>query len=359
MSTSSNTHHPDSELDRLLRHGNSRFPLGRQFRFRSARSTPLVHNARPVVDVQEQDPASPQELQPEDAAFWGSASGDRSIRERTGPGFVRFRGGGHRRSRNRRGPFDLPGPFASRVVQMGVGAVALCAAVALIGVSLLQEGIQKPKGSIPRATARPVGLAHNGSSDGTAPHGSVVRAPGSSSDSPRSNGATAESSEPGGASADTAPAPTKVVVHVAGAVTLPGVVELPVGARVNDAVRVAGGFRTDADPNRINLAAVLSDGSRLYVPALGEVVASVDSGAPASGSSSGGPWLPGAAVAPVNLNSATAAELDGLPGVGPSTANAILEFRKKSGGFTSVEQLQEVSGIGPAKFEKLLPLVVV
>lgn len=143
-----------------------------------------------------------------------------------------------------------------------------------------------------------------------------------------------------------------VVVHVAGAVQAPGVYELPAGSRAIDAVGAAGGTTADANPDAINLAAPIVDGQRLYVPRVGETVpALADMSSAATGST--------AAPGPVNLNSATADELDSLPGVGPATAAAILAYREEHGAFASVDDLAEVRGIGPAKLEALRGLVTV
>lgn len=151
----------------------------------------------------------------------------------------------------------------------------------------------------------------------------------------------------------TAPAP--LVVHVAGAVITPGLHELAAGARVADALAAAGGLRPDADATSINLAAPLSDGTRLYVPVAGEVPPPVALGATGPGSASGADF-PAAAV---NLNTADEKELDGLPGVGPATAAAIITYRQEAGGFASVDELLDVPGIGDAKLEQLRPLVTV
>jgi competence protein ComEA len=144
-----------------------------------------------------------------------------------------------------------------------------------------------------------------------------------------------------------------VVVHVAGAVAAPGVHELPPGSRVVDAIEAAGGLVADADEARINLAAPVADGERVYVPRVGEVEPP-----PVSGSSGGGDAGEGA-TGPVDLNRADEAALDALPGVGPATAAAIIEHRDQIGGFTSVDQLLDVRGIGEAKLEQLRPLVTV
>lgn len=154
--------------------------------------------------------------------------------------------------------------------------------------------------------------------------------------------------------ATTAPAP--LVVHVAGAVQHPGVHELPAGSRVVDAIAAAGGLTADADGNRLNLAAPLSDGERLYVLRLGEEAPPVvaPSGSEASGSPTGA-----ATAGPLDLNTADEAALDALPGVGPATAAAIVEHRARIGRFTSVDQLLDVRGIGEAKLAALRDLVTV
>lgn len=143
-----------------------------------------------------------------------------------------------------------------------------------------------------------------------------------------------------------------LVVHVAGAVQTPGVYRLTAGSRVIDAVQAAGGMAPDSNSDAINLAASLTDGERVYVPRVGEVVPVVAAGS-TGGSGSGAP------SGPVNLNSATADDLDTLPGVGPATAAAILAYRDQHGPFASVEDLGEVNGIGPAKIEAIRGLVTV
>lgn len=138
-----------------------------------------------------------------------------------------------------------------------------------------------------------------------------------------------------------------IAVHVAGNVLKPGVYDMPSDSRVVDAVRLAGGATAIADLNAINLANRLNDGQQVYVPAVGEKV---------SGSSLGGDGT-GNAIAPVeypiNINSADAALLDELPGVGPATAQAIVTYRDQHGPFASVNGLEDVPGIGPAKVAAL------
>lgn len=143
------------------------------------------------------------------------------------------------------------------------------------------------------------------------------------------------------------PTPVKfVVVDVAGKVRRPGVVRLPLGSRVADALRAAGGVRAGVDIGLLNLARPLADGEQVVV-GLGPV--GVEPGAPGAGSGVAG----SAAGAVVDLNAATLADLDVLPGVGPVLAQRILDWRAAHGPFTSVDQLREVSGIGDRKFEDL------
>jgi len=146
--------------------------------------------------------------------------------------------------------------------------------------------------------------------------------------------------------------PEVLVVHVAGAVASPGLHELPPGSRVADAIEAAGGLTPQADASRINLAAPVTDGERVYILAVGEQEPAVAVGG-GGGDSTGG--QPG----PVNLNTADAEALDALPGIGPATAAAIIEHRGKVGAFTSVDQLLDVPGIGEAKLEALRDLVTV
>jgi len=135
--------------------------------------------------------------------------------------------------------------------------------------------------------------------------------------------------------AEPATAAPKLVVHVAGAVRRPGLYRLAEGKRVADAVARAGGATAPADTAAINLAAPLADGMQVLVPKR------VSGG---GGETTGGR---------VSLSSATAAELDSLPGIGPVTAQKILDYRAEHGGFRSVEDLDAIPGIGPARVEQL------
>ena len=150
----------------------------------------------------------------------------------------------------------------------------------------------------------------------------------------------------------------RVVVHVAGAVRRPGVYELSRGARVDDAVQRAGGARPRADLSQLNLAAELEDGRQVLVPLRAPATAGgTDS---ASGTAVAGASVPGGPpAAPVNLNSATLEQLDALPGVGPATAQKILGYREANHGFSDVEELGQVPGIGDVRMAALRELVTV
>jgi competence protein ComEA len=158
-------------------------------------------------------------------------------------------------------------------------------------------------------------------------------------------------------------APTRIAIHVVGAVQQPGVYHLVVGARGDDALRAAGGPTRDADVRRVNLAAPLMDGQQFVVPRVGErLTTTVPSlGSVVGGQSAGDTGInPGVNLgAPllVDLNQATVAELDQLPGVGPSTARAIIDHRTRNGPFASVDDLLAVRGIGHAKLAELKPFV--
>lgn len=149
--------------------------------------------------------------------------------------------------------------------------------------------------------------------------------------------------------AEEAPA-RMLVVHVVGAVRRPGLYRLPEGSRVQDALERAGGPRAKAELAAVNLAAPVADGQQVVVPARGAGHAPGVSGS----GSSGAAGLPGGTV---HLNSATLDELDTLPGVGPITAQKILDYRAANGAFRSVDELDAVPGIGPTRLEELRPLV--
>ena len=140
----------------------------------------------------------------------------------------------------------------------------------------------------------------------------------------------------------------ELYVHVFGAARAPGLYRLSDGARVVDAVAAAGGFTDDADHGAVNLARLLSDGEQLYLPGLGEA-------APAGGAPAGAVAGDGR----INLNTASAADLDGLPRIGPAMAERIVAWRDTNGRFTSIEDLLAVPGIGEKTLESLRALVTV
>ena len=171
--------------------------------------------------------------------------------------------------------------------------------------------------------------------------------------------------QPGAATASTVSA--VIVVDISGAVQRPGPVRLGTSARVDEAIAAAGGATSDADLARVNRAAILGDGERVYVPRRGEeAVPETVNGSGATGAT--GPTGPDGLSAPggaaaksaiVNLNTATVDELDTLPGVGPATAQSIMEYRSEHGRFNRIEDLLEVRGIGNAKFATLRSRVTV
>ena len=148
---------------------------------------------------------------------------------------------------------------------------------------------------------------------------------------------------------EVAEASATVVVSVVGQVTTPGLVTLPTGSRVADAIAAAGGLLPEADPASVNLAAVVADGEQLAVGLPATVVAG--GGQPGSAGPGGGGLL--------DLNTAGVAELDALPGIGPVLAQRIVEYRSRQGPFRSVEELDDVPGIGPAIAAELAELVTV
>ena len=141
----------------------------------------------------------------------------------------------------------------------------------------------------------------------------------------------------------------EIVVHVVGAVVSPGVQRLPAGSRVVDAVDAAGGAQGDADLGRINLAGVLVDGQQVYVLRQGETPPLPPPGAAGAGDPTGA----GGTTAPVDVNRASADQLEELPGVGPAIAAAIVSHREQHGPFATVDDLVDVRGIGEAKLEQL------
>ncbi len=135
--------------------------------------------------------------------------------------------------------------------------------------------------------------------------------------------------------------PSMLRVHLAGAVAQPGLYEIPAGFRVGDLVDAAGGPVAGADLAAVNLAERMRDGQQIYVPLVGEQPV-IDAGGAATGT-----------TGPIDVNAATAPQLEGLPGIGPSLAAAIVAYRSENGPFATLDELEEVPGIGPAKLSQL------
>ncbi|MBN0041303.1 helix-hairpin-helix domain-containing protein [Cellulosimicrobium cellulans] len=222
-------------------------------------------------------------------------------------------------------------------------AVAALAVVLLLaaGVVLLRspaDGVEP--------VARVGGAQADGATTATG-DGATAPADGSAVDT----GATGDATGPGGGGADpgTGAAPSGgVVVHVVGQVAAPGLVTVAADARVADALEAAGGATAEADLAALNLARTVTDGEQILVPRPGEAV-------PAAGTAPAGAGS--ATDATVDLNAADAATLDALPGIGPVLAERIVAWREENGPFTAVEELGEVSGIGPAVLADVRDLV--
>jgi competence protein ComEA len=214
--------------------------------------------------------------------------------------------------------------------------------------------------------ARPDGPAAPGAGASALPMATrrSASAPAGSAPGPSPAGATAAGS--------TSTTSGGVWVAVAGAVMRPGLYRVADGTRLSGLIHAAGGLTSEADPDRVNLAAAVHDGERVYVPRRGEpgassVVAGAGSssagpgsaGPDGAGGSAGAGPASGGTAGPIDVNRASAADLDRLPGIGPATAQAIIAHRTAKGPFTSVEQLADVRGIGPAKLEQIRGLVVI
>jgi competence protein ComEA len=244
------------------------------------------------------------------------------------------------RPRARGGLLEL---VMERVREPWVGVVALVVLAVLAGVVFYEVGSGSSDAAASPAAA------------GAAPRRTSSTTPDPIATDPV---ATTGSSAPA-STAGVGPKPEKragstVVVHVAGAVVTPGVVTLAAGSRVIDAVEAAGGGLPNADLDRLNLAAKVVDGQRVLVQHVGDPPAAADPSVADGGTSAGG-----GPTGPLNLNAASQAELEQLPGIGPSLAQAIIAERTRRGGFRSLNELREVRGIGERRFADLKTLVTV
>ncbi|MEU4362954.1 ComEA family DNA-binding protein [Promicromonospora sp. NPDC023987] len=233
---------------------------------------------------------------------------------------------------------------ARRWALTGTTAVVAVVAVLLLGVgvavlSLRGDGVEPLAGVTADASTaggEPVGQQHGGGPESTSATGAPAPA------APDSDGGPDADPEPSGAAGG-------LLVHVVGQVAEPGLVTVPDGARVADALRAAGGATGKADLTVVNLARAVVDGEQLYVPRPGEPVPGPAPGtgdAPDTGTGS-------AAGGTVDINAADASALEELPGVGPSIAQAIVEWRETNGPFASVDELEDVPGIGPATLDEI------
>lgn len=275
---------------------------------------------------------------------------------------------------------DQPGTTRSTRWGLSPRVLLLVAVLALVAVvwgvtqfsaAPRAEQVASPSTS-PSASAESVQAVGAQQSPGAQPGTQSTAQPGAN---------PSESAQGGGASGE-----TTVRVHVAGAVNNPGVYTLPAQGRAVDAIAAASGAAADADLDRVNLAGALSDGVQIYVPHRGETAAPAQiqpnggtanagqgnaaNGAAQNGASQGGTQPQSARTltpagsaqkgsTPVNINTATAEELQTLPRIGPAMAQRIIAWREAHGGFRSVDELDAVPGIGPSMLENLRPLVTV
>lgn len=251
-------------------------------------------------------------------------------------------------------PAEADAPTARRRWALTPRA-AVAAGVVLLVVAGLAVGRSALARSAPEPVPVPVATVELPEE---VPEVSVDPGPPEASAGPGGAAAAGEGGAGEGVAADPAGAGAAagvVVVHVAGEVGRPGVVEVPSGSRLEDAIEAAGGATGEADLAAVNLARPVVDGEQVYVPS------TADERAPASwgGGTTGAGGSDGAGSGLVDLNAADVGALDALPGIGPVLAQRILDWRTEHGRFTSVDELGEVAGIGPTVLERLRPLVVV
>jgi competence protein ComEA len=161
----------------------------------------------------------------------------------------------------------------------------------------------------------------------------------------------------GGTSIALEPSPTKaaIEIQVIGGVVRPGVYTLPEGSRVQDAITASGGLLAETDPNSINLVAKLEDGEQLVIPKGTNIIEGTPANSPFTVMST--PGSNSSATDLININTATLTLLDNLPGIGPTTAQKIIDYRTLHGPFANIEEIMNVPGIGPATFDRLQKLI--
>ncbi|WP_446664253.1 helix-hairpin-helix domain-containing protein [Flexivirga sp. B27] len=241
--------------------------------------------------------------------------------------------------------------------QVAPSRLAVIGALVLVSVAALVFG-----GRVlwARASAQPHPVTSTASAQGSAPR-STAGSTAAGSAAPAGAGNSARQGFGAAATPSSSASPTTLVVQVVGQVHKPGVVHVKQGSRVQDVVSAAGGALSSADLSAINLARVVSDGEQIQVPKPGEHPTPPPQGSPAS-SAVGGAGESGSAGGPasvVDLNTADQATLESLPGVGPVTAQRILQWRADNGRFSTVDELGEVSGIGDKTLAQLRPHVSV
>ena len=151
----------------------------------------------------------------------------------------------------------------------------------------------------------------------------------------------------------------EILIHVSGCVKENKVVSLPSGSRIDDAIEAAGGLTKDADLSNVNLAYILEDGEKIYIPKKGEQLSEFSPSLIINNSSNVSSNTASSKSTKININKATQAELETIPGIGPSTALKIVTYRNENGKFKSIEDVKNVSGIGDSKYEKMKDYIAI